>query len=122
MIEVAHGFHDIPDVVCPDCGDPMRKLISSVRFAPSATPTRGEGTIDWDATKRNERAKDADMAAYRRLRRDGVQPPAINGSAALEAKAGTAHEVNSGHVFGSELRRRRGMGLVQDALDLMGKS
>jgi len=115
--EVTHGFTEDPEIRCFDCGLEMVRRIGQVNIAPSATPSRSLGSIDFEATKTAEKAKDADMNAYRRLRRDGVQPPAINGSAKLEAKAETTHEVNSGHVFKTAAARRRSMGLVKDMVD-----
>jgi hypothetical protein len=38
---------------------------------------------------------DADMDAYSRLRKDGLQPPRVDGSAELEKRANTREEVES---------------------------
>lgn len=111
--ETVHGFDETPDMFCLECGTPMLKLVSGVNVAPSATPSRST-TIDLAATRQAERAKDADMAAYRRLRADGLQPPTINGSSKLEHVAETSHEVNSGHVFSNNASRRRSVGLLDD--------
>jgi hypothetical protein len=98
-----------------ECGALMGKLMGMPYVSPSAVPSRNN-MIDFDATKQAEKNKDADMAAYKRLRKDGVQPPSINGSAKLEANAEEKHEVNSGHTFATATSRKRGMGLVRDAL------
>jgi putative FmdB family regulatory protein len=113
--EVLHGFEDEPDMHCMECGALMGKLMGMPYVSPSAVPSRNN-VIDFDATRQAEKDKDADMAAYKRLRKDGVQPPSINGSAKLEAKAEEKHEVNSGHTFATATGRKRGMGLVRDAL------
>ena len=42
------------------------------------------------------------MPAYRRLRKQGYQPPGIDGCAALESKAETREEIELGHVFPKE--------------------
>jgi len=114
--ETIHGFNDEPDMYCLECGQPMGKLMGMPYVAPSSMPTR-TGDIDMAATRQAEKNKDADMAAYKRLRQDGVQPPAINGSAKLEARAEEKHEVNSGHTFSTASARKRSMGLVKDMLD-----
>jgi putative FmdB family regulatory protein len=114
--ETIHGFNDEPDMYCLECGQPMGKLMGMPYVAPSSMPTR-TGDIDMAATRQAEKNKDADMAAYKRLRKDGVQPPAINGSAKLEARAEEKHEVNSGHTFSTASARKRSMGLVKDMLD-----
>ena len=115
--EVTHGFHDDGDVECLGCEAPMGKTFTDINIAPSATPSRSPDGIDMAATKAAEKAKVADMGACRRLRADGVQPPAINGSAKLEAKAETSHEVESGHTFSTASSRKRSMGLVKDMVD-----
>lgn len=51
-----------------------------------------------DASRREPKlAKDRD--AYARLRREGLQPRTITGSAELEATMDHRHEVAMGHVF-----------------------
>ena len=113
--EVIHGIADDPEIRCMDCGAVMGRLMGMPYVAPSAVPSRNN-LIDLEATRNAEKAKDADMAAYKRLRKDGVQPPSINGAARLAAKAEEKHEVNSGHTFATSTGRKRGMGLVRDAL------
>ena len=111
--EVVHGFIEEPDMYCLECGAMMGRTIGIPMLSPSSTPTRGNG-VDMAATRIAEKSKVADMDAYKRLRKDGVQPPAINGSAQLEARAEEKHEVNSGHTFSTAAGRKRSMGLVKD--------
>ena len=88
--EIRHGFDETYDGVCDACGGVVRKYFGEVYVAASATPTRGvhDGkAIDWAGTKLKERAKEKDMAAYKRLRSEGLQPPSINGSAFLESRS-----------------------------------
>jgi hypothetical protein len=100
---------------CMECGGVMNKLISAPRISPSAVPSRS-GVIDMEATRKAEKQKVVDMDAYKRLRQNGVQPPSINGSARLEAKAEEKHEVNSGHTFATSSARKRSIGLVKDVV------
>ena len=95
--EAIHGFDDEPIMYCLECGYPMGKMLGMPYVAPSAAPSRNN-VIDLEATKQAEKNKDADMSAYKRLRKDGVQPPTINGSAKLEARAEEKYEVNSGLI------------------------
>lgn len=113
--ETVHGFNDEPDMHCMECGALMGKMLGMPYVSPSAVPSRNS-VIDLEATKQAEKDKDADMAAYKRLRSDGLQPPSINGAARLEAKAEEKHEVTSGHTFATASGRKRSMGLVKDAL------
>lgn len=113
--ETIHGFNDEPEMFCLECGQSMGKLLGMPYVSPSAVPSRNS-VIDLEATKQAEKDKAADMDAYKRLRRDGMQPPSINGSARLEAKAEEKHEVNSGKTFSTATSRKRGIGLVRDAL------
>ena len=103
--EIIHGFNDEHSFHCVTCGRAMTKLISSVNIAPSATPSRNS-VIDLEATKKADKAKDADMAAYKRLRKSGVQPKSINGSAHLEKHAETKNEIQAGRVYSSNASRK----------------
>jgi putative FmdB family regulatory protein len=113
--ETVHGFDEDPEMHCLECGAVMGRMMGMPYVSPSAVPSRNN-VIDLAATKQAEKDKVADMDAYKRLRQNGVQPPSINGSARLEAKAEEKHEVNSGKTFSTATSRKRGMGLVRDAL------
>lgn len=45
-----------------------------------------------------ERQLDKDLAAYQRLRREGLQPPGVDGSALLESQAVSRAEIETGVV------------------------
>ncbi|MFP4512087.1 MAG: hypothetical protein ACLFRV_03965 [Acidimicrobiales bacterium] len=62
--------------------NPYLDKLRSVAIAPSATPTRGDGKAA--EVNAREARWHRDMPAYKRLRRDGLQPPQIDGSARLE--------------------------------------
>ena len=103
--EIIHGFNDEHSFHCVTCGRAMSKLISGVNIAPSAMPSRNS-VIDLDATKKAEKAKDADMSAYKRLRQSGVQPKTINGSAHLEKHAETKSEIQAGRLYSNDASRK----------------
>ncbi|MGB0729826.1 MAG: hypothetical protein ACPGT1_08295 [Ilumatobacteraceae bacterium] len=84
--------------------------------APSAAPTRSHGGIDMEATKAAERAKDRDMAAFKRLVDQGVTPPQINGSADLELRAESKNEITAGYVAKTKEGRR----VADDVLSAKG--
>ena len=52
------------------------------------------------------RAEVADMDAYARLRKDGVQPKQIAGAAKLEREADSVHEVQQGMLVKNARLRR----------------
>lgn len=66
--------------------------VAGVRMGANTTTTRGAKVQEV-----NDRAKrwDKDMPAYRRLRKQGLQPRTIDGAAHLEATATTAAQVES---------------------------
>jgi len=104
-------------IVCDDpgpgcCGGEMVRKITGVMVAPSAAPTRTAGGVDLVATKAAEKQKSRDMDAYKRLRRSGARPPQINGSAALEARAESKHEVSAGYVA----KTKEGRKIADDVL------
>jgi putative FmdB family regulatory protein len=104
-LDVRHGMDETHNESCEGCEGVVRKYFGNIQFAPSATPSRSD--IDLGATKRNEKNKDADMAAYKRLRSEGLQPRAINGSSHLEKHAGTSHEITAGQVLSKGGRKRK---------------
>lgn len=63
--------------------------------APSATPSRRGGEEAARINAREERWQ-RDMPAYKELRKQGLQPPKIDGSADLANKAAVAEHVNTG--------------------------
>ncbi len=87
------------------CCDTLAEHYRSVAFNTSVEARRIE---------QKERQWSRDGAAYRRLRRNGLQPHRVAGSAALEAKAGEAIEVEMGRVATNDAERagiRTGMEL-----------
>lgn len=64
----------------------------------SATPTRRAGASHAAWVNATENRWHKDMAAYKRLVQDGVQPPKIDGCADLEKKAESRAEVELGRV------------------------
>jgi putative FmdB family regulatory protein len=102
--DVMHKMKESYDESCENCAGELNKYYGNVQIAPSVMPSRSN--IDLAKTKANDAAKDVDMAAYKRLRKDGLQPPSINGSAKLEARAGTKWEVNAGHTLSHETRKQ----------------
>ena len=66
--------------------------VSGVAFGSNSTTTRGAQVAATNQTAKNW---DKDMPAYKRLRKNGLQPKNIDGAAALEARATTAAQVES---------------------------
>lgn len=67
--------------------------IAGIQLSSAATPTRRREN---DAINQKEKRWDRDMDAYKRLRRDGLQPPNIDGSARLEQRAEHKVQVETG--------------------------
>jgi hypothetical protein len=88
----------IPSENCaPDC---FGCKCLSISIAPSATPTRSEAAkVERDTAKMHR-----DVAAYKRLRKDGLQPKSVRGAAELETRAGSAWEVNTGQNLGGDMK------------------
>lgn len=66
--------------------------VAGVGFAASAMPGRHPKVT---AINARESRWDRDMAAYRRLRRDGLQPPSIDGCHSRERDAQTVRDVET---------------------------
>ena len=70
--------------------------IQTISIAASAMPTRSEAA----SIERNTEIMHRDVAAYKRLRKDGVQPKSIKGAAELETRAGSRWEIETGMNLG----------------------
>ena len=117
--EIRHGFDETYGGVWDACGGVVRKYFGEVHIGASATPTRGvhDGkAIDWAGSKFNERQKERDMAAYKRLRSEGLHPPSIDGAANLESRAGNKWEVKAGHIIKEE-NRKKAESQIQEILE-----
>ena len=70
--------------------------ISTVSFGMGTSPTRNGNAAVVEA---REKRWAKDMPAYKELRAQGLQPPRIDGSAELAARAETRFEIETGHVM-----------------------
>lgn len=105
-VEVQLGFDD-PRPQRHTCGGKLLISLGPVRTGNLSPETR---RID-----AKEAAWSRDMPAYKRLRRDGEQPPGIDGCARLEATAENTFEIQTGgrHKFPEE-RVREGMAMAAE--------
>lgn len=69
--------------------------VASVSISSAAMPQRKAHSHGINQT---EAQWDKDMAAYKRLRNDGLQPRKIDGAAAVESKAQESWQVETGIV------------------------
>ena len=63
-----------------------------------------------------------DMDAYKRIRKQGLQPKTIDGCAELEAKANNRLEVEMGHLFSTKedwAKAKEGMGRAEEIREAM---
>ena len=67
--------------------------IAGVAFASSAMPSRRNHAASVNAT---EKRWSKDMDAYKRLRRDGLQPASVDGASNLEKKAEHRSQIETG--------------------------
>ncbi len=68
----------------------------------SITPTRS-GAAKVREVNEREATWDKDHAAYRRMRREGLQPKHLAGSADLEREARDPVEITDGRIYGKKL-------------------
>ena len=84
-------------------------------IASSARPTRSASARVIEINK-TEKQWDKDIPAYVRMRKNGEQPPGIDGCADLEARASTRFEIETGKVMeGSEKKIAEAIDFVNDA-------
>ena len=85
-------FHDGQHYGCAEC---FKVKLRTVRF----------DTVQAMERRKEDRTFSADMDAYARLRRSGVQPKSIGGSAEVEAQASTKFEAEHKVIMSPQVRR-----------------
>lgn len=93
----------------PDC---FGCKVASVSFSSSAMPTRS-GVAEQD---RYIKTRHKDVAAYKRLRADGLQPKSTTGAAELESRASSKWEVETGMNLGGNEKIGRRFDEAQSAV------
>lgn len=101
---------DSTRATCQTCGVSCPKVFTPPNISADATPTSHAETA---ATNARERLWDRTMPAYKRLRANGVNPPSIDSSPELEARAETRLEVEMGQIIPID-RQRAAVGASED--------
>lgn len=84
--------------LCPKGDECFGCKAGSVGFSATAMPTRSPNVAQTAAT---EREMTKDLGAYKRLRKNNLQPKGVNGAAAMEQAASTRFEIESGRLHKS---------------------
>jgi len=87
--------------------------IQSISMAASAMETRYEAAKVEKATAIMHK----DVEAYKRLRKDGVQPKSTKGAAELEKRAGSKWEIESGQNLGGNAKLGAKLDSVQASIN-----
>lgn len=112
ITEIQQSIKDEALTICDVCGGPISRSYDNVFIAPSSMPTRNEAADIEKQTNIMHR----DVAAYKRLRKDGVQPKSVKGAAELEKRAASTWEVETGQNLGGNAKLGRQFDEVQTAI------
>lgn len=99
---------------CEVCGGDADLVFSSPAIAADALPNKRHGVRSIEAT---ERKWDVDMPAYKRLRKEGLQPRSVDGAAMAEAQAQHPLEIDMGRPLGKEKDIRRAQEISSELLN-----
>jgi len=106
MTAIPHGI----GLCIPNC---FGCKVASVGFASSAMPTRSEaGRIEKETAVMHK-----DVAAYRRLRKNGLQPKSVKGAARLEARADSKWEVETNTTLRGDTKLGKQLDEIQGAIN-----
>ena len=114
MYEIRHGFYEETKNICTICEGKLNKFYGNVVVAASCMPTRSN--INFDKSHEKESLQAKDMAAYKRLRKEGLQPRGIDGSSHLEKHAESKYEIKAGKTFREAKHAHKTEKLLNDAL------
>lgn len=92
--------HDVEGCVEDNC---FKCKMATFNIGGAALPTRRPSVA---ASIKDTKAAEADIGAYKRLRREGFQPKGVKGAAKAEAQAGSRFEVETGVRLHPELGRK----------------
>ena len=102
--------------LCPLCDAPTELVIGAgVQIAPSALESRGEQVRQMNQT---EDQWSTDMAAYRRMRAKGLQPPSMDGAARLESEAGDQTDIDWRHFYDKDTDKSRVLEAQEQAKEI----
>ena len=90
MTAVRHGMGLCPET-CFGC------KVASIGFSSTAMPTR----TTTSTVERDTKVMHNDVAAYRRLRKSGLQPKSVKGSALMEKTSDSKWEIETGQRIGN---------------------
>ena len=87
--------------------------VASVGFASSAMPTRSETA----RIEKQTAVMHKDVEAYRRLRKNGLQPKSVKGAARLEARADSKWEVETNTTLRGDTKLGKRLDEIQGAIN-----
>jgi len=105
--ETHQTFHEDPLTHCAGvCDGTVNRVFNAANVI-----LKGEGFYSTDhgttaGLAGAEKQQTKDMDAYKRLRKEGHQPPMIQGSSDLEKKASTGFEIDSGQAIKNDKTRK----------------
>lgn len=85
----------------------------TLNIGAGAKEVRGAAVREMDA---KDKALDKDLASYKRLRNNGLQPKSIDGSSQVEQVVTSQFDIDLGHVVPKEFKTRvqEGFALAKD--------
>lgn len=104
---------DLKHYECEVCGGDADLVFTSPAIAADALPNKKHGVRAAEAT---ERKWDADMPAYKRLRKEGLQPRGVDGAAMVEQQAQHPLEIEMGRPLGKDKDIRRAQEISSELL------
>lgn len=104
----------VREIPCPECSRMAPMILSSPAIAADALPNKLHGVR---AVNARDKQWGRDMDAYKRLRRDGVQPRGIDGSAEWEQTCNVPIEIEMGKALGKERDVRRAEEISSELMD-----
>lgn len=106
QVEEFHPIGEAPGAIaCGLCASvaPLR-IGYGVNISATALETKG---VEVRAVDEREDRWHADMPAYKRMRKQGMQPTQIDGAAAIENKVGDQFDINYHHLYDQGVTRER---------------
>lgn len=100
-VEVVRSIFDTEDTLHVTCGGGLVRIFVMPHVGAEAKISNASGSYDLAIDEAVAVRQEKDVNAYRRLRKNGLQPKGVKGAAEVEQFAQSRFEVESGHRLSS---------------------
>jgi len=114
--DIERPIGEAPNIIrCADCGGTAKQVLGAgLMIGAGALPNKRAGVL---VEQSKESALGADMDAYKRMRKRGIQPKQIDGARKIEDSTGDNFDVEYGRFYGMADSREQARDRIRSGLN-----